>query len=67
VIVSCLHDFSGGPADQREWLTSAADVFRGREWTDATSRNERLNLRQNARFVESFEAEIVVARRSRAI
>jgi ubiquinone/menaquinone biosynthesis C-methylase UbiE len=63
-IVSCLHDFSGGPADRREWLTSAADVFSDQRWSNVVSRNERLNLRQNARFVESFDAEIVVAHRT---
>jgi SAM-dependent methyltransferase len=64
VVVSCLHDFSGGPADTREWVGSAAEVFAGDGWASGRPRNQRLDLRQNARYIERFNAEIVVVRRS---
>lgn len=62
-VVSCLHDFSGGPADADEWLGSAAEAFAKPAWSHVTAWSQRLDLRQNARYIESFDAEVVVARR----
>ncbi len=63
-IVSCLHDFAGGPARAGDWLGSAVDAFVGPAWAAATPRRQRLDLRQNAQYVERFNAEVVVARRA---
>lgn len=64
-LVSFLHDPAGGPADAIEWFGSAAELFVGPEWTSpASSRKQRLDLRQNAHYLERFNAEIVVASRA---
>lgn len=63
-LVSCLHDFPGGPADTSEWLGTAGEAFDGSPWASATAVRRRLDLRQNAHFMESFNAEILTARRS---
>jgi len=63
-IVSCLNDFSGGPASQQEWLDEAADAFTGSAWENVATRRQQLVLRQNAKWAETFDADIVVATRS---
>ncbi len=64
-IVTFLHDCPGGPAGLREWFGSATTLFTGKAWSRVDgSQRQRLDLRQNAGFFESFNAEIVVARRA---
>lgn len=63
-VVSCLNDFSGGPASRQEWLDDAGDAFTGGAWEGVVTRSQRLVLRQNAKWAETFDADIVVATRS---
>lgn len=63
-LVSCLHDFPGGPAEPEEWVGSASEVFVDGLWSRVEPRNEPLDLRHNGRYVEHFKAEIVWARRA---
>lgn len=64
-LVSFLHDPAGGPADASEWFGSAAELFSGLAWTSRVApRKQRLDLRQNAHYVERFNAEVVIATRA---
>jgi SAM-dependent methyltransferase len=64
-VLSCLHDFAGGPARPEDWLGGAAELFGVEAWASAEARRQPLDLRQNAHWVERFNAEIVVARRAK--
>ncbi|MCC6898776.1 MAG: class I SAM-dependent methyltransferase [Polyangiaceae bacterium] len=63
-VVSCLFDFMGGPASEKEWLDRSSDAFTGDAWQSVVSTSRQLALRQNARYVELFCAEVIVAKRA---